>query len=109
MDGSAYDPYTADELASNGPLHPLLRAAFAQIQQELRMQYLLVYKPKNVVPEELVAALGWEEWQTPANGPFPAFSADAMQAMVDWLVAHGYTAQVVLPRAGTRRVDEVPS
>jgi len=29
-----------------------LRAAFAQIQQELRMQYLLVYKPKNVVPED---------------------------------------------------------
>jgi myo-inositol-1(or 4)-monophosphatase len=30
VDGSSYDPYTADALASNGPLHPLLRAAFAQ-------------------------------------------------------------------------------
>jgi myo-inositol-1(or 4)-monophosphatase len=30
VDGSPYDPYTPDALASNGPLHPLLRAAFAQ-------------------------------------------------------------------------------
>ena len=24
IDGSGYDPYTADALASNGPLHPIL-------------------------------------------------------------------------------------
>jgi len=30
------------------------------------------------VPEELVMALGWEDWQTPENGPFPAFAADRL-------------------------------
>lgn len=29
VDGSDYDPYTSDALASNGPLHDLLRAEFA--------------------------------------------------------------------------------
>ena len=29
VDGSPYDPYTPDALASNGPLHPALLAAFA--------------------------------------------------------------------------------
>ena len=28
IDGSAYDPYTPDALASNGPLHPALLAEF---------------------------------------------------------------------------------
>jgi myo-inositol-1(or 4)-monophosphatase len=28
VDGSPYDPYTPDALASNGPLHPLLRESF---------------------------------------------------------------------------------
>ncbi len=30
VDGSPYDPYTADALVSNGPLHPVLLAAFRQ-------------------------------------------------------------------------------
>ena len=28
VDGSEYDPYTPDALASNGPLHPLLLKQF---------------------------------------------------------------------------------
>ncbi len=47
------------------------------------------------VPGELVDALGWWEWQTPINGPFPAFSAEALPAMIEWLTTNGYTAQVV--------------
>ena len=49
----------------------------------------------NTVPEELVDALGGWEWQTPINGPFPAFSADSLPAIVEWLVENGYTARVV--------------
>ena len=30
VDGSAYDPYTPDALASNGPLHPILLRALAE-------------------------------------------------------------------------------
>jgi myo-inositol-1(or 4)-monophosphatase len=30
VDGGAYDPYTSDALASNGPLHPLLLECFRQ-------------------------------------------------------------------------------
>jgi len=47
------------------------------------------------VPEELVLALGWEDWQTPVNGPFPAFSDDKLPEVVRWLVEHGYTARVL--------------
>lgn len=51
---------------------------------------------KNTVPEELVMELGWEDWQTPGNGPFPAFSADNLESIVVWLTANGYTARVVI-------------
>ena len=47
------------------------------------------------VPEELVMALGWEDWQTPENGPFPAFSAERVHEVAAWLVEHGYTARVL--------------
>jgi len=47
------------------------------------------------VPEELVTALGWEDWQTPENGPFPAFGADKLSEMVQWLVDNGYTARAL--------------
>jgi len=50
---------------------------------------------KNTVPEELVDALGWWDWQTPINGPFPAFSAERLPLIVGWLTQHGYTARVV--------------
>ena len=30
VDGSAYDAYTPDALATNGPLHPLMLAIFAR-------------------------------------------------------------------------------
>ena len=33
---------------------------------------------KNTMPEELVDSLGDWEWQTPINGPFPAFSAERL-------------------------------
>ncbi len=47
------------------------------------------------MPEELVDTLGWWDWQTPVNGPFPAFSADNLESIVEWLKQNGYTAQVV--------------
>ena len=47
------------------------------------------------VPVELVMVLGWEEWQTPENGPFPAFRADKLPQIALWLNEHGYTAQVL--------------
>lgn len=47
------------------------------------------------VPQELVMALGWEDWQTPVNGPFPAFSDQKLPEIVQWLETHGYTARVL--------------
>jgi len=47
------------------------------------------------VPEELVMALGWEDWQTPENGPFPAFAADKFTQIALWLNEHGYTACIL--------------
>ena len=46
----------------------------------------------NSVPEELVVALGWEDWQTADNGPFPAFADHKITDVAAWLVNHGYTA-----------------
>lgn len=44
------------------------------------------------VPAELVEALGYWEWQTPVNGPFPAFQADRLLAVASWLKGSGYSA-----------------
>lgn len=50
---------------------------------------------RYTVPDELVDALGGWEWQTPINGPFPAFRAERLEEIVDWLLDNGYTACVV--------------
>ena len=50
---------------------------------------------KDTVPEELVDTLGWWDWQTPINGPFPAFSADSLEPIVGWLTSNGYTARII--------------
>jgi len=47
------------------------------------------------VPDELVEELGWWDWQTPINGPFPAFSADRLPQILGWLQSNDYTALVV--------------
>ena len=47
------------------------------------------------VPADLVGALGSWQWQTPVNGPFPAFSAERIHEVAAWLVEHGYTARVL--------------
>ena len=47
------------------------------------------------VPADLVEALGSWQWQTPVNGPFPAFSAERIHEVAAWLVEHGYTACVL--------------
>lgn len=47
------------------------------------------------VPEELVMAHGFESWGTPINGPHPAFAAEKMPLMAQWLLDHGYTAVIL--------------
>ena len=49
----------------------------------------------RVVPAALVEELGWYEWQTPINGPFPAFAADRAALVARWLEEHGYTARLL--------------
>lgn len=49
----------------------------------------------RVVPHDLVEALGFWSWQTPVNGPFPAFAAERLEAIVTWLADQGYTARVL--------------
>lgn len=51
------------------------------------------YDDPRSVPPLLVARHGWEDWQTPVNGPFPAFSADKADDIVTWLRRQGYTVQ----------------
>lgn len=74
---------------ANGRTHVASRNAYRRGEASWR------YDEARTVPEALVMALGWEEWQTPINGPFPAFPAEAVLLIRDWLVDHGYTAQVV--------------
>ena len=54
-----------------------------------------LFDQTGTVPDELVEALGGWEWQLPGNGPFPAFSAERLGDIVDWLIQHGYTAVVL--------------
>ncbi len=75
--------------ASGERTHIASRNAFRRGQASWR------HDEKNTVPEELVDALGWEDWQTPINGPFPAFSADKLESIVGWLTSNGYTARII--------------
>ncbi len=42
------------------------------------------------VPPGLVEDLGYWEYQTPMNGPFPAFEASRVDDIQRWLRARGY-------------------
>lgn len=53
------------------------------------------YDQKNTVPEQLVDELGWWDWQTPVNGPFPAFGSAALGSVVAWLLNDGCTVRVL--------------
>ena len=78
--------------ADDGHTHVATRNAYRRGEASWRCD------DARFVPAELVEALGWEEWQTPINGPFPAFDAGRLEAVADWLESNGYTVQV-LPQA----------
>ncbi len=75
--------------ASGERTHIASRNAYRRGQASWR------HDEKNTVPEELVDTLGWWDWQTPINGPFPAFDAERLQDMTRWLQTHGYSVRVL--------------
>lgn len=69
--------------------HLASRSAYRRGEAAWRMD------ERYTVPEELVDARGGWEWQTPINGPFPAFPAARLTLIVEWLIDNGCTVRVL--------------